>query len=78
MTVSEAKGLRVLEFENTKPKKLVSEQAPSLEILKEVSSKKYYNLKPRWFRHPLFYLVLNLRELGQDCFQYLGRAERLD
>jgi putative transposase len=41
MTVDEAKKLKALEHENLRLKKLIAEQALSIEILKEVNSKKW-------------------------------------
>ena len=41
MNVSEAKRLKELEAENARLKKLVAEQALSIEVLKEVNAKKW-------------------------------------
>lgn len=41
MTISEAKRLRDLEFENAKLKRLVADMALNIEVLKDVNSKKW-------------------------------------
>lgn len=41
MTVNEAKRLRELEFENSRLKKLVADQALDIAMLKDVNSKKW-------------------------------------
>lgn len=41
MTISEAKRLRELEFENAKLKRLVADMALNIEVLKDVNSKKW-------------------------------------
>lgn len=41
MTISEAKRLRELEFENAKLKRLVADMALKIEVLKDVNSKKW-------------------------------------
>ena len=41
MTISEAKRLRELEFENAKLKRLVADMELNIEVLKDVNSKKW-------------------------------------